>query len=149
VIVSTNSFLRLFLAPAALPALLLACGDDETGTEDHTPVDFAVAVDGAPAEAPFTLVFGETVRIRVQFFNENDEDLDNVEDSHFAGLTFNPTSLATAARVSDHNYQFDVTATAVGPGTVAIGYGHSEDADEVTFSGIPINVVANTGENPE
>lgn len=146
---STNSFLRLFLAPAALPALLLACGGDETGTEDHTPVDFAVAVDGAPAEAPFRLVFGETARVRIQFFNESDEDLDSVEDSHFAGLTFDPASLATATRTPDHNYQFDVTATAVGPGTVTIGYGHNEEADEVTFAGIPINVVANTGENPE
>ncbi len=146
---STNSFLRLFLAPAALPALLLACGGDETGTEDHTPVDFAVSVDGAPVEAPYTLVFGETVLVRIQFFNEGEEDLDNVEDSHFAGLTFTPSSLATAARVADNNYQFDVTATAVGSGTVTIGYGHSEDADEVTFSGIPINVVANTGEDPE
>ncbi len=146
---STNPFLRLFLAPAALPALLLACGGDETGTEDHTPVDFAVSVDGAPVEAPYTLVFGETVLVRIQFFNEGEEDLDNVEDSHFAGLTFNPSSLASATRVADHNYQFNVTATAVGPGTVTIGYGHSEEADEVEFEGIPINVVANTGENPE
>ena len=146
---STNPLLRIFLVPAALSGLLVSCGGDETGTEDHTPFDYTVSIDGAPVEAPYELVFGETVLVRVQFFNEAGDNLDSVEDSHFAGLTFDPGSLATATRVADHNYQFNVTANTVGAGTVVISFGHNEEADETEFEAIPINVVPPTGENPE
>jgi hypothetical protein len=149
VTVFTKTFLRSLFAAGAVAGLLTACGDDETtGTEDHTPVEFLVLVDGVEEDPPFNLQVGQTVRVRLKFFNEADEDLDSVEDSHFGGLTFNPTSLATATRVADHNYQFDVTGNTAGAGTVTVSYGHSEAADERTFPALPINVVASGGGNP-
>jgi hypothetical protein len=65
-----------------------------------------------------------------------------VEGSHFGGLTFNPTSLATGTRVTGHNYQFDVTGGTAGTGTLQVSFGHSEDADEPTF---PTEAVTVTG----
>jgi hypothetical protein len=148
--VSIGSYFRLLLAPAALAGLLTACGDDETAPEDHTPVEYTALIDGEVVEAPVNLVFGETVRVRFQFFNAAGHNLDDVADSHFAGLTFDPASLATVTRVADRNYEFDVTGAVVGSGTAQIGYGHSEDADETILdAAVPVNVIAGTGENPE
>ena len=99
-----------------------------------------MAVGRAPATA--LLTGGQTVRVRLKFFNAADEDLDDVESEHFGGLTFDPASLATVARVTDHNYQFDVTGGTPGSGTLQVGYGHDEDADEHTFDPIAATVVA-------
>ena len=140
---------KVILVPALL-TLVGGCGGDETPPEDHTPADYTVVVDGTPVEAPYSLVFGETVRVRIQFFNEAGDNLDDVEAEHFAGLTFDPAALATVARVPDHNYQFDVTGNTVGSGTVTIGFGHDEAADEVVVAdALPVNVAANTGGNPQ
>jgi hypothetical protein len=129
------------LAAGAALALLAACGSDEIqSNDDHTPVSYTVLVDDAPVTAPFALTSGETVRVRLKFVNAAGEDLDEVEDSHFAGLTFEPTSLATAARVTDHHFQFDVTGGEPGTGTVAVSYGHDEEADEHAFQPAGISV---------
>jgi hypothetical protein len=148
VTVFTQPLLRSFLAAGAAAGLLAACGGDETtGTEDHTPVRYEVLMP-APADGPFEFVVGETVRVQLKFFNAADEDLDDVESSHFGGLTFNPTSVVTVARVIGHNYQFDVTGTAEGSGTVTVGYGHDEAADEQTFPAANFTVVSEGGGNP-
>jgi hypothetical protein len=129
-----------FAVCAAL-TLFAACGSDETqATDDHTPVSFTVLVDDVPASSPLTLPSGQTVRVRLKFVNAAGEDLDDVEGSHFAGLTFSPTSLATAVRVTDHNFQFDVTGGTPGTGTVQVGYGHDAQADEHTFPAAPMTV---------
>jgi hypothetical protein len=126
---------------AALP-LAVACGSDETqATEDHTPVIYTILVGTATAP-PLTLTEGQTVRVRLKFFNAADEDLDDVESEHFGGLAFEPASLATVARVNDHNYQFDVTGGTPGTGTVQVSYGHDEEADEHTFEPVAATVVA-------
>ena len=77
---------------------------------------------------------GQTVRVRLRFLNAASEDLDDVEGSHFAGLTFDPASLATVTRVTDHNYGWMFTGGTPGTGTVQVGYGHDELADEHTFT---------------
>ena len=129
-------------ACAALP-LAVACGGEESqSTEDHTPVTYTIFVDGVETAPPLTLTGGQTVRVRLKFFNAADEDLDHVESSHFGGLTFEPASLATVARVTDHNYQFDVTGGTPGTGTVQVSYGHDEEADEHTFDPVAATVVA-------
>jgi hypothetical protein len=129
-----------FAAGAAL-ALLAACGSGETqAADDHTPVSFTVLVDDVPVSSPYTLPSGRTVRVRLKFLNAGGEDLDEVEGSHFAGLTFSPTSLASAVRVTDRNFQFDVTGGTPGEGTVQVGYGHDAEADEHTFPAAPITV---------
>jgi hypothetical protein len=136
-----STLLRL-AACAALP-LAVACGGDETqATEDHTPVSYTILVDGTEPSLPLTLTAGQTVRVRLKFFNAADEDLDDVEASHFGGLTFDPASLVTVARVTDHNYQFDVTGGTPGTGTVQVSYGHDEAADEHTFEPVAATVLA-------
>ena len=131
------------LAPTALILIAAACGNDETAppAEDHTPVSYTVLINDTPASAPFTFIGGETVRVRLKFFNAASEDLDDVETMHFAGLTFNPGSLASAIRVTDHNFQFDVTGGAPGTGTLQVGYGHDELADETTFQAAAVTIV--------
>jgi hypothetical protein len=127
-----TTLLRL-AACTALP-LAVACDSNETQpNEDHTPVTYTIFVDGVETAPPLTLAGGQTVRVRLTFFNAADEDLDDVESSHSGGLAFEPASLAAVAPVTGHNYQFDVTGGTPGSGTVQVGYGHDEDADEHTF----------------
>ena len=147
---STKPLLRSFLAAGAVAGLLAACGGDETtGNDDHTPTRYQMLRDGLPAAAPFEFVVGQTVRVQLKFFNDAGEDLDDVESSHFGGLTFSPTSLATATRVSDHNYQFDVTGSTEGSGTVTVSFGHDAAADEHTLPIATVTVVADgDGGNP-
>src|ERR671914_2028684 len=90
--------------------LAIACSDNEAPpAEGHTPVEYDILVNEVAVNAPYTFTAGQTVRVRIKFLNAAGEDLDEVEDSHFGGLTFEPASLATVVRVPDHNYQFDVT----------------------------------------
>jgi hypothetical protein len=132
----------LRLASAAALTLAAGCGSDETQApaEDHTPASYTVLVDDLETSPPFSLTEGETVRIRLKFLNAAGEDLDEVEGSHFAGLTFAPASLATVTRVADHHYQLDVTGGTPGTGTVQVGYGHDELADEHSFTAVGITV---------
>jgi hypothetical protein len=140
---------RILLPLAVLATVATACSDNEAPpTHDHTPEDYTVMVNGAEVTAPYTFTVGQTVRVRLKFFNAAGEDLDEVESSHFGGLTFEPASLATAVRVTDHNYQFDVTAGAVGSGTVQVSYGHSEAADEDTFDPEAVTIVGVGGPAP-
>jgi hypothetical protein len=105
-------------------------------------VTYTIFVDGVETAPPLTLAGGQTVRVRLKFFNAADEDLDDVESGHFGGLAFEPASLATVARVAGHNYQFDVTGGTPGSGTVQVSYGHDEEADEHTFEPVAVTVVA-------
>ena len=139
---------RSFLiGSAALVLLSGACGSDETApaVEDHTPASYQVFINDIQVTAPFTFTSGQTVRVRLKFFNAASEDLDEVEGSHFGGLTFDPPSLATATRVADHHYQFDVTGEAVGSGTMTVGFGHDDAADETTFPPADVNVTGIPG----
>jgi hypothetical protein len=136
-----STLLRLATC-AALP-LTVACGGEEAqSTEDHTPVTYTLFVDGVETAPPLILTPGQTVRVRLKFFNAADENLDDVETEHFGGLTFDPSSLASVARVSDHNYQLDVTGGTSGTGTVQVSYGHDEAADEHTFKLVAVTVTA-------
>jgi hypothetical protein len=147
--VFTQPLHRSLIAVGAAAGLLAACGGDETtGTEDHTPVRYELLIDGQAATVPYTFTVGQTARIQLKFFNAADEDLDEVESSHFGGLTFNPPSLVTVARVVGHNYQFDVTDADEGSGTVTVGYGHDEAAAEHQFPTANVIVVSDGGGNP-
>lgn len=137
------------LGAAGTLALVAACGGDETQpNEDHTPVEYNVLVDEAAVTAPYTFQDGETVRVRIQFFNAAGEDLDDVETGHFARLTFSPAALATAVRQADHHFQFDVTGGTQGTGTMTVSYGHDDVAAEVTFPTEPVTVTIGGNPNP-
>lgn len=132
-----KTLLRRLLPLTAPATLVLAagCGGDETQApaDDHTPVRYSLLIDGVEATPPFNLTAGDTVNVRIKFFNAADEDLDAVESSHFAGLTFTPSSLAAAERDPTHHFQFEVAPDAPGNGSVVVSYGHDEQADETSF----------------
>jgi hypothetical protein len=131
-----------------LLALVSACGSDEAvATEDHTPVSYSVFMNELPASPPYSFILGKTVRVRLKLFNASGEDLDDVEAEHFAGLTFNPSSLVTVARVPGHTFQFDVTGANAGTGTMVVGFGHDEQADETSLPSADVAVVAQGGPN--
>jgi hypothetical protein len=146
---SMNPLLRIGLPLAVLAAGAAGCSDTEAPPiHDHTPETYTVQVNGVAVTEPYTFTVGQTARVRIKFFNADQQDLDEVESSHFGGLTFDPASLATAVRVADHNYQFDVTAGPVGSGTVRVGYGHEDAADEHTFDPAAVTVVGVGGPSP-
>ncbi len=134
-----------------LAALMFAaCGDDETAPEEgHTPDDAALFVNGTEVTDGLVLPAGGVVRVEVRFLHEG-EVVTGIEGDHHAGLTFTPGTLAAVAGVTDHNFQKDVTGQASpGVGTVMVGYGHDEAADELSFGPFPVSVmVTGTGTAP-
>jgi len=137
--VSRISFLGVLLLSAA-------CGGDETApAENHSPATYNLIVNDVPQTSPYVLTAGETSRIQIKFFNAAGDDLDDVEAEHFGLLTFSPTSLATATRLADHHFQFDVTALNVGSGTLQVSFGHDDTANEKTFTPVTVNVMGGAG----
>ena len=135
-------------APRATAILLTAaafasCGGDETAPEEgHTPDQAALFVNGADVSDGLLIPAGETVRVEVRFIHDG-EFITGIEGEHHAGLTFTPSTLATVAGVADHNFQKDVTGqAAAGAGSVMVGYGHDEAADELSLGPFDVNVVA-------
>jgi hypothetical protein len=143
-----NPSLRPLLPLAALAALIAACGDPETPpVDDHTPTSFTLEMSGIVRTPPYSFPAGQTVQVRIRYFNAAQEDLDGVEAEHFGGLAFNPASLATAVRRADHHYQFDVTGSATGgTGTMTASFGHNESADEVSLPPVAVTVPAPGGQ---
>jgi hypothetical protein len=137
-VIGTSS--RLALAPWLLFAA--ACGNDESPPlpDAHTPVSYTVTMDDQQVTAPYTFTEGVTVRVRLRFLNAASDDLDDVEGTHFAGLTFQPAALASVSRVAGHNFQFDVTGGTEGSGTMLVGFGHDQAADETTFPAANVTV---------
>ena len=123
---------------------LAACGDDETEPDEgHTPEDAALFVNGTEVTDGLVIPAGETIRVEVRFLDHDGEVITGIEGDHHAGLTFTPTTLAAIASVADLNFQKDVTGPSTdGAGTVTVGYGHDEAADELSFGPIPVSVVA-------
>lgn len=129
--------------PIALIAALLlpACGDETAPEEGHMPVDAALFVRGTDVTTGVTIAAGQTARIEVRFLADDGDVITGLEDEHFASLTFAPASLATVAAVSGEPFLFDVTAQATaGTGTVSVGFGHDEEADEDTFGPFDVTV---------
>jgi hypothetical protein len=137
-----RTLFRFTPAPLGVAAVAACGGTEAPSLTDHTPVTYNLLVNNVAVSAPYSFTAGQTARVRIEFFNAEQQDLDPVEGEHFGGLTFNPTSLATVTRVSSHNYQFDVTGGTAGTGTLQVGYGHDEQADEVTFDPAPVTVTA-------
>jgi hypothetical protein len=139
---TVRSLLRFM--PAALGAAAIgACGGDEvTSITDHTPVTYNLLVNDVAVSEPYTFTAGQTVRVRIKFFNAEQQDLDPAEGEHFGGLTFNPTSLATVTRVTGHNYQLDVSGGTPATGSIEVSFGHDAQADETTFPPADVTVAA-------
>ncbi|HEY7480761.1 MAG TPA: hypothetical protein VH680_09645 [Gemmatimonadales bacterium] len=127
--------------PILLSVLAVAgCGEDETGpVEDHTPADAALFVGGIDVSNSLVLPSGQVVRVEVRFLDDQGQVIENIEDSHQTALTFTPEDLATTESVEGSNFQKDVTGGPAGTGSVMVGYGHDEAADELDFG--PFNVI--------
>lgn len=126
---------------------LAACDDDETGPEEgHTPESAALFVDGVNVSDDFVLVAGAPVRVEVRFLDEHGDEITGIEDEHHTALTFTPSTLATVESVDGQNFQKDVTGQATpASGSVQVGYGHGEDADELSFGPFDVTVEAAAG----
>ncbi len=124
-----------WLSVTVATLILSACGGDESGPEEgHTPADAALFVGGVEVTDNLLMPAGGTLRVEVRFLDDEGEVITGIDDDHHAALTFSPSGLATAASVDGENFQKDVTARAeLGAGTVTVGYGHDEDADELSF----------------
>jgi len=129
----------------ALAATAIAgCSSDEAvATEDHDPVSVTFSVNGGPpsGDGKLHLPEGETVTVRATFLNAGGDNLDDIEDSHFSSLTFDPAGIGTATIDPNAHYshEVDVTAAAATTGTVTVGFGHDDQADEHSLG--PIDVV--------
>src|SRR3954465_4018187 len=135
---------RISLAGALF--LAAAGGGDETApVEDHTPASYNLIVNDVPQTTPYVLTAGQTSRIQIKFFKRAGDDPGDVGAEHFGRLTFSPTSLATATRLADHHFQFDVTAPHVGSGTLQVSFGHDDTANEKTFTPVTLNVMGGAG----
>jgi hypothetical protein len=131
----------------SLPFVLLLAAVAGTGCDTEeimghgTPVGAQFVVGGAAAAAGITISPGQTIRIEVEFVDGNGDHLNDLEDGHYASLTFSPPSLATVALVTGEPFAFDVTAQlTAGSGFVEVGYGHSPAANESEFGPYTVSV---------
>jgi hypothetical protein len=124
-----------------LIAALAACDSEETTGGDHTPADAGLFVAGVEVTAGLTLPAGQTTEVEVRFLDAHGDVIEGIEDHHFAALRFEPASLATTTYATGRHFVLMVTAQATAAsGTVSVGYGHAEDADELEFGPIPVTV---------
>ena len=123
-------------------AAFAACSGDETAPVHNTPVDARLYVQGAEVTPHITLAAAQTVRIEVRFVDADGDEIAGIETEHYAALTFSPASLATVAPVTGQRFFFDVTAQGAGgaTGTVSVGYGHDDLADEDTFGPFDVTI---------
>jgi hypothetical protein len=130
---------------------LLACGGDETDPEaGHTPNDARLFVAGVDVTGGLQLSTNETVRVEVRFIDADEQPITGIEDEHHTALSFLPDDLATTESVEGANFQKDVIASATpGVGSVMVGYGHDEAADELEFGPFNVVVAASGPPNPQ
>jgi hypothetical protein len=137
-----------FTAALLASLTIVACGDDdETAPEEgHTPHGAALFVYGLDASAGLVLAAGSPVRVEVRFVDDQGGVITGIEPDHHSALTFTPAELASVTSVTGHNFQKDVTSQSTpATGTVMVGYGHDEQADELSFGPFPVTVVASAG----
>ena len=140
----SRALARLSVVPALALALATgACSSNETGPgpDAHVPTSAKLFVNGADVTANLVLPAGATTRVQIKFYLADGSEETTIETTHFSSLTFTPTVLATPAGVTDHRFQWDVTAQgAAGTGTVMVGFGHDDLADEDSFGPFPVTV---------
>jgi hypothetical protein len=134
---------RSIAAMALLPALsfLAACDSDEsTGETTHRPDEVVITVDGLEVDT-LKLTQAGTTRVVLKFYHDG-ESIDDTEAEHHSRLMFTPPTLATDAPVVDANYSRDGTGDAVAGtvGTVMVGWGHEEAADDLEFGPFDVKI---------
>lgn len=121
-----------------------ACDSDEVAAPGGhgTPVDARLYADNVELTPDVELPEGQTVRIEVRFVDEHGDVIEGLEEGHYTKLVFDPTDLATPTPVSDQRFFLDVEVLGSSgeTGTVSVGYGHSEDADELTFGPFDVTI---------
>lgn len=144
-----RSLMRYSFAPLAAGLLLGGCDSTEpTPGHDHTPEGARLVVSGVEIDEGGNLIAveGQTLRIEVEFLNAEGEEITGIEDTHHTALVFSPAGLATVVAVDGQNFSKDVTfQQGAGEGTLNVGYGHEEAADELSFGPFTVQVEATTG----
>lgn len=128
----------------ALATIATACGSDETMAPEpsHTPSSAKLFVNDVDVSADLVLEAGALTVVEVRYYDDHGDEITGIEEHHYAGLAFTPGTLATAVAQADAHFFLDVTAQAgAGAGSVMVGYGHDEAADELTFGPFPVTVV--------
>ena len=97
-------------------------------------------MDGLPVDT-LTLTQAGMTRVVLQFHHDG-ELLNHTEADHHSRLEFTPPTLATDAPVAVANFSRDVTgAAAAGTlGTVMVGWGHEEAADDQEFGPFDVEI---------
>jgi hypothetical protein len=137
---------RLTVASTLLLVLAASACSSSTeataGPDAHDPAYAQIWVNGVDMTSNLMLVADSVTRVQVRFFLADSTEETTIESSHFSSLTFTPDTLATPAPVSGHHWQWDVTAQSVaGTGSVMVGFGHDNLADEKSFGPFPVTVV--------
>jgi hypothetical protein len=134
---AVSTFLLALVAGACSSSTEAAAGPDA-----HDPAYAQIWVNGVDMTSNLMLVADSVTRVQIRFFLADSTEETSIESSHFSSLTFTPDTLATPAPVSGHHWQWDVTAQSVaGTGTVMVGFGHDNLADEKSFGPFPVTVV--------
>ncbi|MGH7497410.1 MAG: hypothetical protein ACREL3_00990 [Gemmatimonadales bacterium] len=107
-----------------------------------TPVSAAVEVNGTISLDNTLLLAGSTAPAEVKFYRSDGQEITGIEGESFAKITFSPSTIATATDVPDEHFHKTVTAgSQPETGTMTIGYGHTEAADELSFGPYTVTVV--------
>jgi hypothetical protein len=130
-------FFYSLLAMSAIFAAA-ACNSDESTkeTDEHDPERVVFIVDGDTLAGDSLFIpVGQTVTVRMIFYNHADVSLDDVEGEHWSKLSFDPGTLATATVDNAHHFSQSVVVNGAAntKGIVDIGFGHDELADEHTL----------------
>ncbi len=133
-----------FALVACLAIAMGACreADEITGEETHTPVMARLYANGEELTPNVSLTRGQTLRIEVRFFAAGGDYISGIEADHFAKLTFNAATLASATDVPDLRFfKYVVSQASAGTtGTVSVGYGHRAAADEHRFGPFQVTI---------
>ena len=107
-----------------------------------TPTAAALEINGTISTDNTLLVAGTTAPAEVKFYRNDGTEITGIEGESFAKLTFSPSSIATSADVPDEHFHKTITAGGQPEsGTMMIGYGPTEAADELLFGPYTVTVV--------
>ncbi len=138
--------LRLAALCAAVALVSSACNSSEsTSPSAHgDPVAARLYANGAEITPTVALTGGQTLRVEVRLYDDQDKLITGLDTGHLSAITFSPGGLATVTAVAGQPFQWDITAdSAGGTGTLSVGYGH-QVADEKIFGPFSVNAAAAT-----
>lgn len=138
------------LGIAACLTLIASCELDTTSSRfgGHAEVAGAALVleSGERLTPPFVLPAGGPHLIRVEFLDENNRPIQNLDQSDRSGIFFHPSGRTLTETVREPRaHQVIFTDGCNPPTRVSIGYGHDQRVDERRFGPFPLEVEGGLG----